>query len=276
MVNRLRIAENDPEFGWHYVLTFTATCQHLPNDVNSKWMRRAWRHEMGQHDQVVTAALVLHHPTNQARHAIRACLIDPEFDYKKTAERLRLPAEVIECFGELFFNVRDRLDDGLYLTNVIYPDGRYATMKEGYAEIVGNGELMLRAAFHYGAEEALKFGGFTRSLDTRSTLLEETGKLERNTIVAANLALAAGLGGQRYIPAIAAGRASLNAAKQGGGSKSEVTSVEREVIGLSAITPNMTLGAVMLEEITKLNPEAAQRQSEFMKQLSEMKQAKPA
>ncbi len=55
----------------------------------------------------------------------------------------------MEAFEILFFNVLDRHEDGLYLSHIVYPEGRLVEFDENYFANTPDCDLILRAGYNH-------------------------------------------------------------------------------------------------------------------------------
>jgi hypothetical protein len=148
----------DPAVGWHVARSFARAGAPLPETVIGRdhWLFRAYMMHLNPsayHDPDVDAAYHLsQQPTTSAK--LKAMLIaglgEPvDIHLDIVAEKTGIPRRTVEAFEILFFNVLDRHEDGLYLSAIVYPEGRQVEFAEDYFESAPISDLLLRAAYNH-------------------------------------------------------------------------------------------------------------------------------
>lgn len=249
-INRIAAALKDPAFGWHFIKTFTDQNLNPPGGLVEESLMAAYRFERQKaRDPELQRTLQLADPSAFFQFFIKAFLLDEEYSFDRIAERLTLPPRVIQLYHDLFWNVRDRLDDEEYLNHLVWPDGRTVMYRDGYSDIHA-GMLVLQTAHRFGAEEAARTHGLDRNVMASRDLRSSLANLERSVIVEGELAITAGFAGQRNIAASAA-RQIIQAGKQGG----QETDAQ-DAIGFQA------LGDVIISDINRIAPEIIQKKAQ--------------
>lgn len=127
-------AVNDPAFGVGFIRSFVELRRPLPVTVYESQLLRAYCylwHRNG--DQDVRAAFELRRQRDSARCVLLECLLlRSECDEAAIARKLSLTEATIQIYGTLFWNVRDRLEDRIYLNTLVYPEGRQVELVPGY------------------------------------------------------------------------------------------------------------------------------------------------
>lgn len=144
-VQRVRVSLSDTAIGWHISECSTAC---LPPFPWPDFVLRA--HGFLHHhrpDPAVAAAHYLNLPESRLeRDLLRAVLICTDLPLPEQAERCGLDLEVLRGFEELFFNVKDRCGERLYLAELCrigpFSRGRMAGSDEDHLA-----RQMLRIAF---------------------------------------------------------------------------------------------------------------------------------
>jgi hypothetical protein len=221
-------AYKDPAFPWHYVKYLVKKNlplpKFLPADEDGMLLRRAFWHESGRNkDSLIFAASVLNHRRMRwEREIIQALLLARDVTVQEACKRTGLNAEAVCTYEKLFFNVLDRADDGLFVTNLVYPDGRIPEFFDNYTDNASLGSLLKRAGFRNGLEDVLFMSGHKESDVAFNQAAESNnspGKLEA-TLMTLGWMLAkngfAGVSG-RKVPVLAAARGMINAARAAGG-----------------------------------------------------------
>jgi len=152
---------NDPQFGYNFTMTYVRTGQVIPAGVLDMNVRRAFYYfARNNTDNVMTQAHALVHPANIGqRRILHALLICKDIEVKQIAEAMSLPEEVVSIYEQLWFNVRDRMDDKYYLSTLVFPQTRFEPAAEDAEQDRDYAQALLRAGFDYGAGEVLYMAG---------------------------------------------------------------------------------------------------------------------
>ena len=122
--DRLAIALNDPKFGWNFLKSIKEDGLELPPVIAHPQLLQAYRYLNGAYDEAMDDALILMHPENMTtRNALRALLICRDVTLEQIAICLRISPEAARVFDQLFYNVRDRLDEPGYIGQLLNPYG---------------------------------------------------------------------------------------------------------------------------------------------------------
>lgn len=265
----------DPTFGWHFVRAFVEVDKPMPGDVNEQVLLRAYDAEKnGRRDTEMQSACVLKHPHFISyRNVIEALLLCPDMKMKKIAELAHLPNEVISLYDDLFFNVRDRITEKLYINSIVYRQTRNVELQERYGTEEEAGMLMKRLAVNSGSDAVLNFAGVNAGMQEFNSG-ESANRLE--SMVMSNGTLWAKLGllnqNQMFAPGITHALGIIRAKAAGG---AEETS-SNDALGLSG----MSAGRSILDHATKsqeqdiinrrLLRQIHQKNQEVMRQKSEV------
>lgn len=164
LVDRLVFCTNDPEFGFRFVQAhvergvsmdpiFTEESLHLAYN----YLTRACTEEQ----EFLTAyAFHMWHPHGAVLgNLMRAHLICPDISYHQISQTLKVPVAAVRLFEELFFNVRDRMDEPAYINQVVFPETRMPVMRPGYGEQEDPHRIILRLAYDHGIQPAMAVSG---------------------------------------------------------------------------------------------------------------------
>jgi hypothetical protein len=234
----------DPRFGWKFVRTFAELGQSLPRTLTDERFRLLWRayqfETENAHDPLLLQTLALDHPRNFfARNLVKAFLVAPDLPWAEMSQKLGMPIHLLQAYDQLFFNVRDRLQDEVYIQGLIYPEGRRIELMPDYLRREQMGLLLLRAVRNHGIETAMTLGGFRNGFLSEFNSTETAQRLE--SMIMGNGALWARLGGlnQSHMPGIMHARAVIAATKQGG---QQAATNDDTIMGLGAVGSNTTMG----------------------------------
>ena len=151
-VDIIAYATNDPGFGWMFVKSCLDLRKPLPPQVSETELVRPYLYVRDQNgDRDAREALSLEHSASRQRRIyLRCALLLPEYDYAAAAKITHLSEDTVRIYEALHWNVKDRLDDRIYITSLIYPDTRRVEFIPGYAEKEDTMYIALRAAVQYG------------------------------------------------------------------------------------------------------------------------------
>ncbi len=257
-VNRYLAIERDVRFGWNFVRTLIDNRISMPPDVDNEWLCRAWRFEFTGDDDAVMQALALDQPSgHHVADTLKMLLLHEEWDIARVAERLHYPVEVIQCYHDLFFNVKERLADEKFVVSQVWPEGRGVMFDPNYAKNLGFSDRIRRASFDGSVEQALVLAGHQAGWQSSMDLMTSSSAFERDVMAIGNLALHAGLGGQ-HNPSLTRASNMVVAAKASGQQSRDV----QDQGGLM----HATLGQSILGELHKSAAVAQEFQRQFQLQ----------
>ena len=153
----------DPMFGWRYIKSLVYARQPLPITVTEPTLWRAYRYETSKHqDSTIFDAITLQHPKMCfSRNVVKACLLIPDMPCEEIARHVSIEPEAIEAYAQLFWNVRDRMDEKFYIPSLVYPQGRVAQMTRAIDMAnLDSGQFLLQAAFELGRDALFYWAGF--------------------------------------------------------------------------------------------------------------------
>lgn len=144
-------------FGWRIARAFACARKPFPVAMigRNHWVFRAYMMCLApayrDHD-VETALLLSQQPATSAM--LKAMLIaglgERVSDHLDVvAQKTGIPRLTVEAYEVLLFNVLDRHQDGLYLSDVVYPNGRQVELEEDYFKNTPPADLILRAGYNY-------------------------------------------------------------------------------------------------------------------------------
>ena len=154
--------------------------------------------------------------------------------------------DTIRVYETLFWNVRDR--DRIYVTSLVYPDTRLIEFVPGYPLEEDPRNLVLRAAFDYGIQEAEELLGLKNPVQ-QSNGAQHARALAGRILRAGNFAAQIGLIHQD-LPALTNARRLLR--KVGGGQWKEGNSAaldDDDVRGLGGMSRGRSLQEIFLDII---------------------------
>jgi hypothetical protein len=121
-------------------------------------------------DPVIIQVELLAVPANQfTRHVLHALLLSRDISFPQIAEHLGLDEQVVIVFHQLHYSVRDRAADKAYIARLIYPEGRFQSLKTDGVEEMTIEERLLIAGYTHGAKEVLWLAGMGDDQNPPST-----------------------------------------------------------------------------------------------------------
>ena len=218
----------NPAFGWHIARAFARARVRFPETLLGRdhWLFRAYMMQLNPSaypDPHVDEAC--HLSQRAISSSLKAMLIaglgEPVSGHLDiVAQKLGISRRTVEAFEILFFNVLDRHQDGLYISHIVYPEGRQVEFDEHYFETASNSDLLLRAAYNHndiGLVEHLSgiFNTYVNDLGARRDSEAELEKqLMGNELIMAHCGLLnqRSVGLQHVLKLLAASRSPRNKA----------------------------------------------------------------
>jgi hypothetical protein len=260
LLHRRASALLDPAFAWHYAEAFAQSNQPLPETVTEPYIRTAHEYLM---DQTWTDdfadALVLRHPNWELKRGfVEALSLFSDVRLDQISNYTGLSVFVIQLYQNLFWNVRDRLADPLFINHLVFPQTRQIEFKPDYWLNATPSQLMLRAAFHRDLPTVLNIFGCPTSAEPMSAG-DLTNELKTNLLAAANHVIKSGGINQGGVPALEAARKLLIASERNPVRQSPLG---EDRLGLSALG-SLNPGESILETVRRMNDD-----SEYNKRLN--------
>ena len=165
---RLTAALNDPVFGWKVAQCFADQRRLVPPSIRIPAIRRANYHLCGQYDQAVAEAEALTHPSQHLRRVmLKGFLFARDIDPAGIAGYLSVNEETIGLYSDLFFNVRDRLEDRWYISGIVYPETRLGGILEVEKECEISELIFIRVGHEQGWKAVAKLAGLMTLAEDR-------------------------------------------------------------------------------------------------------------
>ena len=214
LAERLSAALSDPGFGHKFIMHYVEhSAEPFPASVFEPWLRRAKSYYAVENvlpDPVMIQVEQLVVPANQfARHVLHALLVSRDISCSQIAELLALNEQVVQAYEQLHFNYRDRTADKAYAARLIYPEGRFQSLRtDGVEEMTIEARLLVAGSTH-GAQEVLWLAGMVDQTppSVEQSLHEFEQRLVQNAL---HLTRTGGLN-SKNAPGIVHGRSLLTA-----------------------------------------------------------------
>lgn len=218
-VNKFMCAYKDLSFGYRFIKALIRDNIRLPSAVHETYLRDLYNFEKfgDTTNDYLIFALGLHHPSSHTmEETIRAFLIT-DTPFSKLSSITGISEDSLRCYEQIFYNIRDRKNESLFIANHVYPQTRLVEMDDNYAKTESFGTLILRSAYNNGLEDAAYFAGLKMA---NNVLNEKSAAVSASQLEAAIMANAHFLVRNGYINqrhnSISSAKGLLIAAKQGG------------------------------------------------------------
>lgn len=230
----------DPSFGWHLIKALTNSKLKLPPWVDEDFLRRAYVFESSEsnsRDYALIESIALLLPKNYYRRAIFEAALITDASFELIGERLGYDTETVRAFEQLFFNVRERRHEHVYIGAITFETGVLTELMPNYLEREHPGVILLRTAVRHGLEAALSLAGLHPGKTLTQDIYDAAARFENRIMANANQHMDWGLANQPS-RSISGAKGIMVAAKAGGQqSKTE------ETIGMS------NLGDSIMDEL---------------------------
>jgi len=173
VINRAACALMDPSFPWNFAMAFVKLKLPLPAEAREPYLiqayafagdvrqsaRKIYRH-------LVEARTFLHPAWAIHRQFLEALLIIPDLPLKEIAALTGTHLYTVQIYESLFFHVRDRMEDKLYINHLVYPANRYAAIADRKHDA---DHTMIQAAYNSGVDAVLRIYGARRESEVPMT-----------------------------------------------------------------------------------------------------------
>lgn len=178
---------------------------------------RAYRFLCGDSDPDVEMSVSIASGKVPGKDTINAMLVNAEGDCGVISRHTGYRKSVVESYEKLFFNVRDRLNDHVFLASHVYPDSRLVEMYEDYIERSDVKDLLLRAGYGQSIDHVLYVSGIGgghpyKGYNANDAMSEFDTMFMRNGLFAISMGF---INQRRNSMAISNARLSMQAAKMG-------------------------------------------------------------
>jgi hypothetical protein len=249
---------SDLAIGWKAAGMFAKAHAKLPVylTADDHWIWRAYLVQCNPDkyfDKHVAEALALMDPSmHHEKTTIQGLLLTEDASFKDIACITAIAEDTVRAFEKLFYNVRDRFEDYLFLARSVYPHGRIEELYDRYLHNTTFGDLIRRTGYNCGKDYVTFMAGLRSNLIQDMTSGDMAVRLER-TIMANGFVLASsGLINQRNDAAGVRDAKSLIAAAKAGGQDQQETSGFDDVAVSTALRGELVrIGRQNLEEQTE-------------------------
>jgi len=141
---------HQPDFGWQFIRFFLNQGIFMPGEVIDSKLRQAYGYlsEPNSYGNFMPEVMEFTAPENNYNQLVlRACLICKDIKMGEIATRFGCDKVVIKTYEKLFFNVRDRFEEQLYLSRLVYPETRASELQPDFLIKLPPGQLLLQVAY---------------------------------------------------------------------------------------------------------------------------------
>ena len=218
-VNKFMCAYKDLSFGYKFIKALIKDNITLPSSVTEPYLKELYFNEkFGDcSNEDLLFALSLHHPSNKMMEdTIKACLIT-DSTFSDISTSLGIPEKVLECFEQLFYNIRDRKSESLFIASIVYPDTRMVELDKDYASNESFSKMIMRSAYNNGMSDALYFAGLKMSNNILNSNSAAVSASDLEAAIMSNAFFLAKNGFiNQQVHGLSSAKGLLIAAKQGG------------------------------------------------------------
>jgi len=159
-IGRFLTSYKDLAFGYHFVRYLVQLGKKLPPVVDEEWLTNLYYYEKhGTRDDTVLKAVSIHHPSNYFQENSLKAFLLTDSSFKEISVRTGIHEDTIAAYEQLFFNIRDRRDEALFIAETVYPEHRVVETQESYLKNVDPGSFLIRSAYNNGIEDVSYFIG---------------------------------------------------------------------------------------------------------------------
>lgn len=240
---------NAPDVGCRVVDAFIQCGKPLPVEIHNPWLNRLYDYRSSESEDPfgdfdIVQILGMRSTEEVYPALLKAYLLAPDIPFEHIAAHLSISVNLVEGFHTLFFNVRPRLQEPMFISSLLYPNGRQQEFQEDYLATANWEIILLRSAFHRDFKAFFYLMGLqrrARTHDTASALEQVEAIIMNNAIVSADH-----LGGlnQRHAVGFMNAKNIISSAKAGGQEDPSLT--EDPALG------NMDIGKTIQDELLQI------------------------
>jgi len=232
--------------GWKAAGMFAKAHEKFPVYLTAEdhWIWRAYLIHCNPDlyfDKHVSEAMALHDPEmKHERATLQAYLLSEDADIEDIAHLTSLDVDTIKAYEKLFYNVRDRFDDYLFLARTVYPHGRVEELYDNYLHNTTFGDLIRRTGYNCGKDYVSFMAGIRSNLVQDMSSGDMAIRLERVIMANGFILATSGLLNQRQEAASVNSARGLIAAAKAGGQEQQDTSGFDDISVSSALRGELT------------------------------------
>ena len=209
--------------GWKAAKMFAKAHSQLPLYLTAEdsWVWRAYLLHCNPNlyfDRHVAEAEALTDPSMQnIRNTVQALLLTEDSTMSDIARITGLHQDTLEAYEALFYNIRDREKDYLWLANQVYPGGRLEELYDQYLRNASWGDILRRTGYKCGRDYVMYMAGFRSNLIKDMSAGDMASQLEKMVMANGFVLANSGLINQRAdAQGLRTAQSMITAAKAGG------------------------------------------------------------
>lgn len=186
----------DVAFGWKFAQVFARNNLELPplpgKGEDAILQAYLYCRDTSYGSESFLQAMSLTSPERaNAAKTVRALLIPRDACALKVAQRLRMAPHAVRLYEQLFFNVRDRRDDVIYIRDIVFPATRVSEMLRTEFQSDEVADMLLRAGYDNGVDDVIHMAGLADHTERMLNAASESSRqfealLMANAVVQAN------------------------------------------------------------------------------------------
>lgn len=231
---------NDLGAGWKAAAMFAKAHARLPVylTADDHWIWRAYLTHCNPNlyfDRAVAEADALTDNSMQhQRDTIEALLLSEDAEYADIAKMTGIDVDTIIAYEKLFFNVRDRMEDYLFLAKQVYPNGRLEELYDHYLRTASFGDLLRRTGYNCGKDYVGFMSGLRSRLIKDMSAGDMASQLERIVMANGFILASSGLINQRTdAQGLRTAQSMITAAKAGGMENQEMSGFDSVPVSIA-------------------------------------------
>lgn len=152
-----------PNFGWYIATQFANNCLPFPMPMVGRdaWVYRAYMLQLNPRKNFNKHIAEAYHLHEYVSHypdlggKLKSMLLSFDKDcstvghMRKVARQSGVHPLTVEAFEVLFYNVLDRRNDGLFMSNILYPHTRVVEMDENYLKNSKHADILSRVSYNH-------------------------------------------------------------------------------------------------------------------------------
>jgi len=150
---------DSPDFGVRFVRLLLDNGLEFPSTVNQPVVRQAYSFLRGDATRSTVMAEVFRLKESGEkirRGLLKALLLVPSVSYEEIGALTNCTPESVRAYEQLFFNVRDRMDEKDYICRLVYPFPSFEMLSPDYPANMDIEIILLQAAWECGRDAALE------------------------------------------------------------------------------------------------------------------------
>jgi hypothetical protein len=245
---------NDMALGWKAAAMFARAHAQLPVylTADDQWIWRAYLTQCNPDlyfdKHVAEAEALMDISMQHQRHTIQALLLSDDADFTDIAKITGLSVDTLVAYEKLFFNVKDRREDAMFLAKHVYPHGRLEELYDNYLRNTTFGDLLRRTGYNCGKDYVVYMSGLRSKLIKDMSVGDMASQLERVVMANGFFLASSGLINQRSdAQGLRTAQSMITAAKAGGMENPEQSGFDDITVSIALRGELAHAGRVKLE-----------------------------